>query len=976
MDLNQENLTKALEAAGSQADASIRASGEAQLEVWQTLPGFCSLLQQTYLNRGLGLPVRWLAVIFFKNNVNARWRRTSINAILAEEKAYLRAHLFDGIHEPNRQLNAQIAATIAKIARLEFPRDWPGAFETITQRVVAAINAMDLTQMYNILQILNAVLKDLAAVRIGRAKPMMQEQAPQLTDKVGNIYFALISDCMSNDSMDLGKLEVGYLAFKVGCRLICEGYENSHRSPQASNFFERAVAFFRGLLEVYSTRPSDIVAKFLKRYGKFYHQLFDTQPISFILMPKSLQAMHLYLTLIESRSTQLDVDDEYDEQGILWSKVLIQGMLLFKRTMQVITKPGSTSSRSRTGEERQEARHAQQLLAESFYTPETISHLTTVLLNHYMSLGRADLEDWKSEPEEFFNEEAQQSWEYQLRPCAAKFYEDIIIGFRDVVGQQVLIFIESSANQSDILLKDCSLQALQYGATVLQDSVDFDDLLVRLLVPLGQASSDPNYRILRRRISLVISEWVALKCSKESRVTIYHLLMSFLDDSSPLNDLVVQLYAIHGLRYAVDDWMFDIEGFLPFVDPTFGHLFKLLTRRVHNVETKVSLLQVVSVLVEQLQTHVAPYLSSILALLPPVWDEQTDNHFVKGVVMQVLTGVVTASRESSTACYSIAIPVLEASLDMNSPLHTYLFEDALPLWKALAENAPNPTEALHNLVRPLLTMIETSTENLTTELDILGSYLLLDPNLIMDSQLMESLLTVFKTYIPDMTHEAIMSVLQVVELMTTLQSFEQYANSLTASGLFVCLLGHMLNKEVSTSISQTKILTILGRMAVSAPALLWQMLGVNQDMVLKFWLERFDRIGHPKDRKICALGVTSLLTIGEQAPIRYLKQYVDLWAELLDEIVEENGDATIYYGASDIMSLDQAMTPEDKRKYNMNVTLDPVHKIALKEVIQQTIHALIQSPQHRQVLESQNSAVLESLNLIMNDDNRENKNNK
>lgn len=967
MDLTLENLTRALEAAGSQVDAALRTSGESQLEVWQSLPGFCSLLLQTYLDKSVNTQSRWLAVIYFKNSVNARWRRTSINAISIEEKAYLRAHLFDGIVEPNKQLNAQMSTTIARIARLDFPRDWPNLFSIITEKIIEYNVRMDLAQMYNILQVLNQVIKEISTIKIGRAKAMMQEQCPQLTQEVGNIYFGLINDCLANRFMDLGKLEVGYLALKVDCRLLIQGYENCHTSQFARDFFEKGVVFFQGLLEEYSTESSDMIGRFLLRYGKFYQQLYDNQATSFILMPGSLQVLQLYLKLVDSRALLLYIGDNDDLQTDVWTKVLIQALTLFKKTMRSVTKPSSTSSKSRTDEERHDSQRAKKLVSEAFYTSETLSSLTNILLNHYIRLSPADLETWKSDPEEIYNQEGKLSWEYQLRPCAAKLLEDLIIGFRDVIGQQVMSFIENAANQSDVIIKDCSLQALQYGATVLQDMISFDDLLSQLLIPFCQDTQDSNYRILRRGVSLVISEWIGFKCSSESRITVYKLMMSFLDDSNPLNDLVVKLYAMTCLRYAVDDWNFQLDTFIPFIDPTFNNIFQLLNNEVHSIESKISLLQVVSIIVEQVQSQIKPYLDNILALIPPLWDEETDNQLIKGVILQVLTNIVTASHESSVHCYYIAIPILKASVDSKSPLSAYLFEDALPLWQALVENAPEQTADLHGLVVILLTIIEQSTENLAIELNILTSYLLLEPDLISNhSKVFSWMISIFTSYLPYMAHEPLMSMLDLFELIATLQPLKEYASAIQTSGLFPLLIDHLLDTEASTSSSQRKILTIFGRMAFSDPLILWQLLGEKREYILKFWLSRFDRIGHPKDRKVIALGLTSFLGIHECSAMSLLPEYVNLWSEILDEIHEENGDAEIYYGATDITNPDQAISPEDKRRYLINSSLDPVHCVDLKSEIKKVIQILGNSAQDREIIQNQDKSVLETLESIIN----------
>lgn len=125
--LTEQNIIQILEQASNpqHAGSEVQRLAEQQLKAWEVQPGFHYLLQSIYLDLSNPLQVRWLAVIQFKNGVDKYWRSSRINAIKKDEKASIRARLFDLIDEQNNQLCIQNAQAASKISRLDFPAEWP-----------------------------------------------------------------------------------------------------------------------------------------------------------------------------------------------------------------------------------------------------------------------------------------------------------------------------------------------------------------------------------------------------------------------------------------------------------------------------------------------------------------------------------------------------------------------------------------------------------------------------------------------------------------------------------------------------------------------------------------------------------------------------------------------------------------------------------------------------------------------------------
>lgn len=95
--------------------------------------------------------------------------------------------------------------------------------------------------------------------------------------------------------------------------------------------------------------------------------------------------------------------------------------------------------------------------------------------------------------------------------------------------------------------------------------------------------SGNNYRIVRRRVAWLLSRWTGVKLSVQLYPALYSAMIPLL---SPQEDLVVRLQAAHTIKTVVDDFGFNTELFLEFLQPLFDALFQLL-KDVQECETKV-----------------------------------------------------------------------------------------------------------------------------------------------------------------------------------------------------------------------------------------------------------------------------------------------------------------------------------------------------------------------------------------------------
>jgi hypothetical protein len=181
----------------------------------------------------------------------------------------------------------------------------------------------------------------------------------------------------------------------------------------------------------------------------------------------------------------------------------------------------------------------------------------------------------------------------------------------------------------EVVFRESVYNAVTLNALALYDLIDFDAWLTTV-IPTELAFTGPQYllqstpaniscNIIRRRMALLISEWVGTKCSESSRPKVYETLLSLLTPLDARNDVVVRMSAATALRYAVDEWHFKPDVFVPYLDAFLigtsaehdkGGIIGLMAF-VGHIEARMKLIQVVEVIVERMDRRVCPIWSRL-----------------------------------------------------------------------------------------------------------------------------------------------------------------------------------------------------------------------------------------------------------------------------------------------------------------------------------------------------------------------------
>lgn len=857
-------------------------------------------------------------------------------------------------------------------------------FDDISQLIKQASDSQNMVQLSNLLFILNQLVKSFSLTRFGAARNGFFDAAPAIINLVGGVYSSATETWVSQspETLDtyLAFMEIGYLSLKVIGKVLANGYSYLHRAPEACQIFEKMKSHFQGFIMVYTNYQNDMIAKHIKAMGKIFTRILDRFPVSFVLLPSSLEIISIYMNVMQSnaplvQNIGLDYDEipggvkslgiqgnyphsSIEEVAEFWERVVVQGMLLFKSCITEFFKKGVPTVRFKKEDDKADGKRAIEILQNNLFNQQNLQGMVSLLLNNYLKLTPRDLESWRDEPEEWIIEERLRSSEYQARPCAEYVLVSLLLNFKAVVSPLLVSFIQESSSSDDLLSKDVAYNVFRLASSAPFENIDFNQMLQDVFLPQEYSSNEANTvnsiiigdpkKLVRRRVCMIIAEWVSQDCSDQSRVKIYEYLLFCLNPENPVNDKVIMLYACEALRCTVDDWDTDISRFLPFLASYLERLFPLIQSTLHTLDAKKIVLDAITAIISRVKRHISPYSDLILQALPSLWEESEENLIFRGTILTTLADFIDSSGENSPLAYSVAVPMLQVSVDPSSPLSGALFEDALPVWQSMVRNAPEPNDQILSLLPGLLSILQTRTENLPMELELLESYILLSPESV--AALSSQLFTTYMEYIPNLKTEEISPLINTISLLVTLASFEKVAKAMYDSGL-IKLLMSILAADLSP-ITNVHILTTFARMAIKSTGTFIQMLdatpvpdpkhvedihsrmsmhggpggetciyGKNPaaadiehgklptsclDFVVTQWCTKFDNMGQPRDRKLCVLGSAAVVDAGREETVPYLADLFLMWGQLIEEADETDiGDAEIYYVTDDYSNFNE-----------------------------------------------------------------------
>ena len=873
--LDYNTLLQVLNAASSPLRGPEQQNAESQLKAWEAEKGFHYLLQSIYIDTQLSLQVRWLAVICLKNGVERFWRPTRINAITKEEKLEIRKRLFSTLGESNNQLAIQNAHLISKISRLDFPVEWPTLFEDIIQILESCSAQMNdpttIVKLNNLMIISNQVLKILASVRIGKARMMMQAKAPLLFPHLVKFYTMFFERWLADNNFDVTVMEVGYLFLKNIRRLVVDGYEYQNRDKYVQEFMELSIQQFQKLLILHESNRLDLLERYIKCFVKLYFNLVRDKTCSFILLSCSKNILLTLLSLLQQKASLIyNLEIEADDSDF-WEKIAIKSFIIMKTITNYVFKENRTNIVKQKND-RLEIEQSIELLKTSFFSLDLIENLINLITNWYLKLRPVDLENWENEPEDWFNEEASLDWEFQIRKCAENYFQDLSIHFSEFISQFIMSKIENlNTGQLDSITKDSILSIFELSSNSISKSCNFNQLLIEYFIPQALSTDNSlNSKLIKRRVCLIINEWLDVKIEPNVRIEIYKFLLTLV--SEPENDKVVKLTSIQTLKYMLDDWEFRKGDFRPFIDENVKHLLMVLDS-LETIESKIFTLNTMSLLLERTNPLIdEKVLIEIVTVVPILWQKSNNSNemIIKNSLLRILKDLIMSLNENSNLIHDIVVPLIPICCDSKSEYYSLLCEDGLELWSSIMKTLPSKeVSATSKLFDPILLEILVNclinwTEILPLILGIIRSYFLISAD-IFNNEAGFKIFEVLKGYLKTMRDDSVFltsSILEIAILEKNAGNKEFFYSNLIKSGLFAEVVEYLI-RDTDSPYCEIKVSLPLLRMIIDTPILVISNIGnasvLNRLLgnLCRFAKNSFD----PKVRKLFLLGLLSLYQV-------------------------------------------------------------------------------------------------------------------
>ncbi|CCJ30132.1 unnamed protein product [Pneumocystis jirovecii] len=947
-------------------DASLIKLSEEKLKSWETVPEFYLTLQDIFLNKEFPVNVRWISIIYFKNGIDKYWRKSAKNSISFEKKEKIRKRILQGSEDKNHLLAVQNSLVAARIARLDFPHDWPHLFQELFFIIKnSTSHASDSCMLlHRHLYTLYQIVKNLCASRLVKARRNFQQIAPELFEFIYGAFknytdqwiHMFQSNALETDIFAI--LQISHLCFKILRRLIIYGFEYPYKNENLRSFFQLSYMYLKlyfNLCEYVKGDMCTFLYSYIILFGKMFLEFSSTQLTSIFLMPNSSELIMVYLDIIEKNA---DIFNEQNtERTNFICKIVIQGLLLIKHGIKFLHN-SDLLLEFKLENYRQEIEETYKILEKNIFNPEMLKKILEILITKYMVLRPNDLFTWEENPEQWFLSQEKQSWEYDLRPCAESLLADIFSIYSKILSSPFLSLfqtIATSFDESTFLLKEAVYNAFGIGINFFSDSVDFDSIFLNIFSKDIQIHNQRISKIIYRRILILISQCTSLESSKNIQTNIYVIFEKFLNAYEESNDLAIQLTAAVSLKQCVDEWSFEEEQLLPYLKSIFKSLLHLINQCEFS-DSKLKVLQVINVIIERIKQQILPYAQNIIDTLPLLWEQSEEGHLLKVIIIITLTKLVKSLKKESEKYHPLIIQLIQYSISSSLNTNIYLIEDTLELWHSLLQETQNSSFQILSLIPLAINFLDYGNDVLKKILCIFESYILLSGDEFMKHYSLP-FLSKFSNLLGNLHPDTSHVIIRVLDFALQTTSIHLYANTLVSSGcIFKILESIMINKELKPIVIQ--YFSLISRISLQNPHIILDFLGEfsfkieqnspnNQEIISNFlniWISIFDNIGNPKYRKLNVMGITALLITNNPYVLININHLINIWSETLSEIKEnKEGDALIYWNKHDDENYLSVTNSSETIRRQELIKKDPIHTTYLKTYIQQIFFSCVEA---------------------------------
>lgn len=963
-----QSLVRLLTDALSQ-DENIRKPAEAGLSEYESRSGFCSCLLEIISAKDIENQsnIRWMASVYFKNNVNRYWRQRIISD---KEKTHLRKKLLLLVREENHQVANQLATIVSKIARIDYPKDWQELFLNLMEQFLSS----DILTSHRACMMLQQTLKELSTKRLAIGHRNFEEITTQLFDYTWHQWCSDTQSILHEFSfMQSSEQKVFSLEWKEMLQLTCDRWLLCLKAMRRMLIFgvPTDAKSVRMVPQVKSVCPLllQAVQSMLQYCSVFEHvhdELCGFAEKACLKLMKVLVSIQITHPFSFSDQTILTPILEFcyrtitdpDAYVCSFDRFLIHCMIFVKTVLQCTEYRLSNHEHlvgaiARMEELKISFSQQAQTILENFMNSERIVLLCKSLIQRYFILTSKDLDQWDRDPESFYREDNLVQWNEKLRPCAEAVYLTMFEKYREVMAPLIVEILKQVTDNclpmeagvlSDILLKDAVYAAVGYSHYELSNYLSFKAWFGGALsLDLHNISS--NGRIIRRRVAWLLGQWVS-EIKDDIKIQIYASLLTLLRD----NDLAVKLAACKSLCVLIEDVHLNHEHYVEFV-PTFLEICFQSVQVLQEFDTKIQILYLLSVMIDQLGEKILPFSQHLIQFFLEVWDESTGESLMRIQVLLAVRNFVHALGPQSPMCYNMLLPILQTSIDVNNPEELNLLESGVLLWETTVNHAPLMIPQLLELFHYLVAMMEKSFDHLSIAMKIIEAYILIggEEFLHLHGSAVAKLLD---AVIGNVNHMGMMCTLPIIEML--IQCFPSVAPhllELVLQKLIIIFIsggdgidpakeaigayaGAILARLLIQNSNYFAYLTMEPSVLVAA-----QEAGIRSDQnvllnLLDAWVNKVDDVSFTR-RKAYGLALCILLTLREYQILDRLEQILSVCSSILASDIDQDGNnaSSEYDKGNPPRDVEQT---KDFRKRQVE-SADPVKKISLVNTLRESL---------------------------------------
>ncbi|KAI9717595.1 MAG: hypothetical protein M1828_007156 [Chrysothrix sp. TS-e1954] len=975
--LNASTLYHTLVNASSRDSQQIQ-TGTRQLEAWETHEGYYTLLQDAYIAHNLPNELRLLALIQLKNGVDKHWRKVMTTTSLANgDKTTIRDRLLSStLDESNPQYTRLGAIVIARVARCDFPTQWPNLLTDIAEILRQSARSTTV-KLDTALEIVLQVVKELATIRIGAAKAALQSSTNELLYVLDDLSADKIQPWLQAMRVKAGSTEdiIPLMAtsakiLKVNRRLAIAGCQNPHHEAVIQRQWQASSKLFASFLELFMQQSLDnacrgLLARHMLHFVKFQLNMARTHPVSFGLLPGTRELIGTYWNTAKAmRERQQKHPDAggSEHETYFFDKFNLQTLLLLRTCFKIAYSPHQAFS-LRQKPDRDEMELVKSTVRDVWLPDDFVMDVFENLLSKFFVCVQNDLEEWAADGEEWEMKEegTEDAIELSVRPCAERLFLDLVINRKSLVQGRFRDVESLLSDNSDPLVKDAAYSALGIAAPAIYSLVKFEDVLDKHIIS-DLTASGQNQNVVRRRIAILTAQWVRVEIAAEKLPTVYQIYQHLLDRAVPSNDEAVRITAGKRLLDVITVWTFKSEVFASFAPAILSSLASLISE-VNLVETKLALLDTLGAVIERMELRVGQLANQIVSLLPPLWEESGNENMLQQSVISILSKLVCSLKAESAPLHPLVIPVMTQALDPESESRIYLLEDALDLMHQVVLQSQSASAPLLSLVHFVLPILDWDEELLDTAMKIIESLLLLAPAHMLEDESIRSEMLIHLTGLlgakKRRTRDPAGDIVELV--IRKSEDAPRFKNaigpSLMQTELISTAISSIVQRYTDNAVAFDDNLlnyfVMFSRLILLDPALYSGLINAwceskQQDrekilsIVLQQWLAYMDQVTMPAKSKLMCLAFATLAGTGQSWVLRQFEGLLSAWTTVVLELREEDStdgrDSLVYKTQEETHVAGES--PEDARRRQLTRS-DPIHTVSLPHYLKENLEQVV-----------------------------------